>query len=293
MRRVHRLLWAALFATLVVSSAAARPVEHHALWQVHGARNTVYLLGSIHLLRPQDSTLPAAVINAYEEAEELLMELDPRTIAADMTPAVVERLIQLPPEQTLDAVIGPQLYGQVQRRAVALGLEKDALQRWQPWYVANALDLYSLMRLGFDPDAGIDRQLAQLAGRDNKPIHALETTEQQLGFFAAMPLQDQRTYLRDSLRELGSLGSNANAMVRAWQRGDVAAMEKDLQRGSRRAPELHPVLVSERNRRWLPRILDLLDDDRDYLVVVGALHIVGRDGLLALLKQQGHVASQQ
>lgn len=293
MRHVHRLLRAALCATLFVASAVAQPVERHALWQVHGARNTVYLLGSIHALRPQDSQLPARILDAYQRAETLLMELDPRNIAADLDPATLDRLVRLPADQTLDIVVGPQLFGQVRRHAASLGLDTEALRRWQPWYAATTLDLGYLMRNGFDPDAGVDRQLAQLAERDRKPVRSLETAAEQLGFFAALPLPAQRIYLRDSLRDLAAAPREADAMVRAWQRGDVAAMERDLRRSSQRMPQLHPTLVTERNRRWLPHIVDLLQDDRDHLVVVGALHVVGREGLLALLRQQGYDAVQQ
>jgi uncharacterized protein YbaP (TraB family) len=292
-KRVRRLLWASLFATLIASGAAARSAEHHALWEVHGAKNTVYLLGSIHLLRPQDSELPAEVLAAYRHAGALLMEIDPRDIATDLTQPEAARLMLLPAGQTLDAVVGPRLYGQVQRYAAALGLGKDGLQRSQPWYAATAIDVGYLMQLGFDPEAGVDRQLARMADRDNKPILPLETTSEQLGFFAAMPLTQQRAYLRDSLRDLGSTSRDANATVRAWRRGDVAAMERDLRTSSRRTPDLHPVLVADRNRRWLPQILDLLDDERDYLVVVGAMHIVGHDGLLDLLRQHGYNANQR
>lgn len=291
--RARRLLWAALCATLVASGAAARPADRHALWEIRGAKNSVYLLGSIHLLRPQDSELPAEIMAAYGRAHAVMMELDPRKIAAELTQPHVAQLMLLPAGQTLDSVVGPRLYAQAQQHATALGLGKDSLKHFQPWYAATAIDVSYLIRLGFDPESGVDRQVARLAGRDSKPILPLETAGEQLGFFAAMSLDKQRAYLRDALRDLGSTPQEARNTVRAWQRGDVAAMERQLRRSSRRSPDLHPVLVSDRNRRWLPQILDLLDDEHDYLVVVGAMHMVGREGLIELLKQHGYSASQQ
>ena len=291
--RLRRLLCAALLATLVASSAAARPAaERHALWEIHGAKNTVYLLGSIHLLQPQDSSLPAEMLDAYRNADALLMELDPDDLDAGVAAPDVVQLMVLPAGQTLDGVIGARLYSLVQRHAAAIGLGRDGLKYAQPWYAANVIDLSYLIKSGFDPAAGVERQFARLAGRDSKPIYALETAGQQLGYFAAMPLGQQRDLLRDTLRDLPSSLRDASATVRAWKRGDVGALERDLRRSSRQSPDLQPMLVDERNRKWLPQILDLLDDERNYLVVVGALHIVGREGLLKLLKEHGYSASQ-
>jgi uncharacterized protein len=276
--RLRRLLCAALLATLVAASAAARPaVDHHALWEIHGVKNTVWLLGSIHLLQPQDSALPAQMLEAYQHADALYMELDPDDLAERIAEPDVTQLMLLPAGQTLDAVVGTRLYSQVQRHAAALGLGRDGLKFAQPWYAANAIDLGYLIKAGFDPAAGVERQIARLASADNKPIHALETAGQQLGYFAAMPPDQQRDFLRDTLRELPSTLRDARATV-----GD-----------SRHSPDLEPMLVDERNRNWLPKLLELLDDERNYLVVVGALHIVGREGLLELLRQRGYRATQQ
>ncbi len=293
MLRLARLLCAALLATLVAASAAARPTaDHHALWEIRGAKNTVYLLGSIHLLQPQDSVLPAAMLDAYRNADALLMELDPDDLDEDVAEPDVVQLMVLPAGQTLDSVIGARLYSLVQRHAAAIGLGRDGLKLAQPWYAANAIDLGYLIKVGFDPAAGVERQFARLAGRDSKPIYALETAGQQLGYFAAMPLHQQRDFLRATLHGLPSSLRDAKATVRAWRRGDIGALERDLRRGSRQVPDLQSQLVDARNRKWLPQILDLLDDERNYLVVVGALHLVGREGLLRLLQERGYSASQ-
>ena len=293
-RSLRRLLCAALAATVVTSAAgAAQTAAHHALWTVHGARNTVYLLGSVHLLETRDSTLPAEMLSAYQHADTLLMEVDPADIAGGTANEDVAPLTVLPEGRTLDSVIGRRLYAQVRLQAGRIGLGEDALKFAQPWYAANVIDIGMLMRSGFDPDAGVERQLARLAQRDGKPIHALETAGQQLGYFAAMPLARQKGFLRDTLHDLPATVREARATVLAWKHGDVAAMERDLHQMSRRNGDLPSALVDERNRNWLPQIVELLDDERDCLVVVGSLHMVGDSGLLRLLEARGYRISQQ
>ena len=116
--------------------------------------------------------------------------------------------------------------------------------------------------------------------------------EEQLGYFARLPVEQQRQFLRATLRGLDTEASDTAAVVRAWREGDAAGLERLLRKDAAESPELFRVLTTDRNRKWLPRITALLDDSRDYLVVVGALHLVGRDGLVALLRRQGHDPEQ-
>jgi uncharacterized protein YbaP (TraB family) len=111
--------------------------------------------------------------------------------------------------------------------------------------------------------------------------------DEQLGFFAHLPLEQQRQFLRSTLEDDAGAESETEAVVRAWQRGDTVKLEQLLREGTQDSPELYRLLTTDRNRRWLPKIVALLNGDDNCLVIVGALHLIGHDGVIDLLQHQG------
>ncbi|HEX9139593.1 MAG TPA: TraB/GumN family protein [Steroidobacteraceae bacterium] len=266
---------------------------HHILWTIQGKHNTVYLLGSMHLLRPADSALPAEVLQDYASAQKLVMELD---LSAEDPPKLLgpdPALADLPADETLPKVLGRKLYAQLKAHADRLGLDLKGVQHFQPWLVVLILDQLELAKLGFDADSGVDMQLLRRAQADHKPVIGLETTDEQYGLFAHLSIKQQRQYLRSALQDEEDNPNETDELFQAWQRGDAAALEKLLQQGANEAPEIYRLLTVDRNRKWLPKIAQLLNDDTDYLVVVGALHLVGRFGLIDLLQSEGFSVIQQ
>jgi uncharacterized protein YbaP (TraB family) len=145
-----------------------------------------------------------------------------------------------------------------------------------------------LMQAGYSPQDGVDYQIAERAHRDGKPIEGFETAVQQLGFFASMPMDQQRQFLAATLEESES-ATELRRITDAWRRGDLAALEALLKEGMDEAPELFSKVVTGRNRNWLPRIEQMLADPaQDYLVVTGALHMIGSQGLVELLRAKGY-----
>ncbi len=291
-RRLAGRLIAAGWLLLVASLGARADAAHHIFWEVKGKHNTVYLLGSVHMLKAEDSVLPAEAMSAYAASQVLVMELDLTGAGAESLLESGEEAVMLPEGKSLADVIGPQLYAQLLTRAQPLGLEPDMLSRFQPWFAALMLQQLELTKSGFDASAGVDEQFTLLAQTDNKPIIGLETVDEQLGFFAHLSLEQQRQFLRSTLQESDSAQSQTEAVVRAWQRGDTAALEQLLRRETAESPELYRLLTTDRNRRWLPKIVQLLNSDENYLVIVGALHLIGHDGIVELLQHQGYAPVQ-
>ena len=289
---MHRLRIAALLLLLGASAHTQAEASHHAFWKVKGRNNTVYLLGSVHMLKPNDSSLPAEMLQAYEHSKALVMELDLNDADGAALLGSSLDMTMLPEGQSLEEVLGPALYADLVTHAKPLGLEPELMDRFQPWFAALVLEQTALGKSGFEAGAGVDEQFAQRAQADGKPIIALETVEEQLGFFAHLNEPQQRQYLRATLKDLDTEASDAGVMVSAWQRGDTAELERLLRKESANNPELFRMLTTDRNRRWLPKLVALLSEDQDYLVVVGALHLVGNDGLVALLKDQGFQVEQ-
>ncbi len=278
----------------MAAACAARAEQgHHILWAIQGKHNTVYLLGSMHLLRPADSALPAEVMQDYSAAQALVMELDLSEEDPPKLPGPAPALADLPAELTLSKVLGPKLNAQLQTHADRLGLDVKGLQHFQPWVVVLLLDQLELEKAGFEADSGVDMQLLRRAQADHKPVIGLETADDQYGLFAHLSIAQQRKYLRDSLRDEEDNPNETDELFQAWQRGDTAALEKLLQQGADEAPKIFRLLTVDRNRRWLPKITQLLNNDTDYLVIVGALHLVGRYGLVELLQRKGFLLTQQ
>jgi uncharacterized protein YbaP (TraB family) len=185
-------------------------------------------------------------------------------------------------------LIGAELNERVAAAARPLGLDPAYLERLQPWYVATLISSLRQMKAGYNSEDGVDYQIAVRARRDAKPIVGLETATEQLGFFAAMSPDEQRRFLVDSLEETGDQ-QELRELTEAWRRGDLSALEAELKQGMDDLPELFQQIVLQRNRNWLPSIEQMLaDPSRDYLVVTGALHMVGPQGLVELLRARGY-----
>jgi uncharacterized protein len=287
-----RLLFAGIMAGLF-GPVAAHAADQHVFWEVAGRHNTVYLMGSVHVLKSTDAALPVVAESAYLDAEAIFQEIDPFTAAAEMGGVAALALQALPEGQSLAKVLGPELYAGLQKQSALLHINTDALARKQPWYVA-LLVLQSRLALGgFSSVDGVDYQIAQRAQRDSKPLRGLETTVEQLAVFAAMPMDDQREFLRGMLEE-EDMARDLEEITAAWRHGDLQKLESLLRSGAAESPAFFKALTTDRNLRWLPQIEAMLaDPEDDYLVVTGALHMVGEDGLVELLRRKGYTVNRK
>jgi uncharacterized protein YbaP (TraB family) len=286
----------ALFLCCLAGSAAAfaadsTAAQHHILWSLEGKANKVYLLGSIHMLQPSEK-LPAALDAAYAEAEALLMEIDMDDLdAAQMQQDVMELALQ-PEGKSLQQQLGPEAWQQFRTKAQPLGVDTALFDRFKPWFAAITLVQIQMMKLGFDAASGIEQRLVQRASADRKPIRGLETAREQLEIMARLPDSQQREFLLYSVEDAQRMASELDELLGAWRRGDARGMAKLLQEGFDEYPDLYRPLTVERNRKWVPQIEQLLDEKDDYLVVVGALHLVGTDSVIDLLERKGYKVEQ-
>jgi uncharacterized protein len=284
--------WLLIVCLACLVSGARADEAHHTLWVAKGAHNTVYLLGSVHVLKPGDRALPAEALRAYSKAAALVMEIDLNNLGADPSLGIDPNLETLPADETLAGVLGPSIYERFTAHVHTLGLEPEIFSTFQPWFAAMAMQQAELAQQGFDAGSGVDEQFAERAASDHKPIIALETVEQQLGIFAHLSVDQQRRFLLYMLDDADDTLDSADAVVAAWRSGDVVRLERLLRESSEQYPELFRMLTTDRNRRWLPTVTGLLAERQDYLVIVGALHLVGQDGLVNLLRQAGYQVEQ-
>jgi uncharacterized protein YbaP (TraB family) len=259
-----------------------------AVWSVKGAHNTVYLAGSVHALPREHAEFSPQLERAYAASKVIVMEVD----LDDLDPLEAVQFVTsngtLPAGQDLQSVVGAERYATVSKLAASLDLPDLVLARLEPWAAAMVLTQFALVKSGFDPQLGIDMQLSERAKTDGKRIDGLETVVDQLSIFDSRSLDEQSKFLVDSANDVPKMHDDLGRLVAAWRSGDMRGLEKEFEKERAQAPGLYDELLGKRNRKWLPQIEALLDDDQDYLVVVGTLHFVGRDGLLELLPRAGH-----
>lgn len=293
MKRRVLLASAAMTVCLFPTGAGAR--DRHALWTVEGTQNTVYLLGSIHVLRADDEALPQVAEDAYLDAEQLVMEIDMDDVLSGdplSLLGLMQQMALLPEGVSLRSVLGPD-YAAINTRAQRSGLDLELFDRFAPWFVATTLLQLELTQRGFSPDLGVEQTIAARAIADGKPIHGLETAEQQFAILSNLPLPLQKRFLIMTLEDSENLDEQLDELLRAWQSGDSDSLARLLSREYEEFPELYRPLTEDRNRAWVDSLIDLLDDPDDYLVVVGALHLVGKNSVVELLEQRGHKVTQR
>jgi hypothetical protein len=293
MRNGMPLLLSMLLAALLPIAASAETGGHPAsMWLAEGQHNRIYLLGSVHMLRKSDHPLPSIIETAYKDADSLVMEIDMDDLDAAASQALISELGVLHDGTTLRDLMGSDSYAQAERSAAAVDIPLEMLAKSEPWLAAMTVEQLALNRIGFNPLYGIEMYLMAKAQQDNKAIDGFESLEEQLNFLDSLSLDAQRELLLQTLDETSDLQTEMNAMIDAWRHGDLQYLEETLLKEVAQYPELHRTLVIDRNVRWVENIDTMLDDDEDYLIVVGALHLIGENGVPALLSRQGVVVTQ-
>jgi uncharacterized protein YbaP (TraB family) len=275
----------ALAAAWVAPLAGAQP----AAWRVAGDNGgEVTLLGSMHVLRERDYPLPPLVDRLFNGADVLVMELDLDDIEPAEEQSTILGAATLKPGTVLRDVLDADVYRLAEQRSSALGLDLKLLENFEPWFIAITIQELGMRKLGFDGEHGLEQYLVRKSRQAGKEIEGLETLAYQIGIFDALPPRSQQAMLAQTLQEIDEAEETATRMADAWRAGDLGRLTDDLLEDFADFPGLYETLVTDRNAEWQKAIDKLLREGRRYLVVVGALHLVGRDNLIDMLRARGH-----
>jgi uncharacterized protein YbaP (TraB family) len=272
------------------------------LWKVSDADNSVYLLGSFHLLKPGDYPLSADVDAAFADAESLLFEMPPSemespTLALQMGQAAL-RLDGTRLDSQLPPATARKLQDWFAANATGLqasGMTPQMLQMFEPWFVGLTVSIVEMTRDGLDPKLGLDRHFADAAQQAGKPVDGFETGAQQIAFLDGMDADEQVQFLDEALSESDEGSSEVEKLHAAWRAGDAGMLWDGMAADMKREyPKLYQHVNVERNDAWLPRIEQRLQasGEDDTLVVVGALHLLGSDGLVEKLRARGYTVER-
>ena len=264
----------------------------HCLWRVRSPTTTMYLVGSVHLLRPEAYPLAEEIETAFEVSSVAVFEVD---LGAEGTAAAAFGALaagMLPEGTLLREVVFAETWKLAERRATEIGLDFAGMQGMRPWMVATTLALTELQGAGYSPTDGVDRYFYRRARDGGKTVQGLETIEFQLSLLAGLSKEQDEAFLLQTVRELDTVIPMVDELVEHWRNGRVEEVGALLVEGFLQFPELFKTMVSDRNARWLPRLEKLLAGTEPSFVVVGALHLVGDDGVIEMLRSRGYTVEQ-
>ena len=262
------------------------------LWKVQGDHNRVYLLGSIHVLSKQAYPLKPALERAFDDANQLIFEIDLNHFTPKNLKEEFSRTAYYPSGQSLSKKLTPQTIELLNNLLPLYGLSLKKVERLKPWFLAEALSSLTLEMAGFSDQLGIDLYFYHKAKAAGKPVLGLETIRDQAEIFDRFNDEQNEQYLLGTLSELPAYAEMIRQLVDAWKNGDVRLLDRLLNQDKRAEPTAHDALFSRRNSKWLPEIERFAHGNGNYLIIVGAGHLVGDDGVVGQLRRAGFSVQQ-
>jgi len=282
-RRARTWLLGAVAAPILLAVAArAEP----AMWVIRDKDSTIYLIGTVHLLRHEAEWNAAKVKKAVTESSELWLEVANIDDQASALPLITQ--YGMDPERTLSSKLNAGLKEKLAKVAATYGIPPESLEQMRPWMAALTFSILPLMQAGFDPNAGVDHILRAQAEREGDKIYGFETAEQQVRFLAELPEADQIAFLEETLTDVEKGVAELEKLLKAWMDGDNETignmLVNELKKG---APALYQKLVVQRNIAWSEKIAEILKGSGVQQIAVGAAHLAGPDSLQVQLAKRG------
>lgn len=279
------LIHLSLFMLLTVSQLTLAA----SVWQVSKGDKSFYLAGTVHLLSESDFPLPAAFDTAFNASNHLIFETDLAELTSPQGMALLMSQNTYKPGQNLRQVLSAEVYQQLQAVAAERHWPITSIEQFKPAFAAMMLTTLEMQRLGA-ASTGVDMHYQQRALQQQKTVSGLETLDEHLAIMTAMNQLDADTIIQSTLKDIAQIETMLAQMKAAWRSGDTAQLT-DLFIGElENYPMLYDVLLVKRNHAWLNTLNNL--EQSDVMVLVGALHMVGEDGLLKLLNEQGYSITQ-
>jgi uncharacterized protein YbaP (TraB family) len=295
---ITRNLFCAIVIILLVSTglfffffSPAAAGQASSVWKISMGDNTLYLGGSVHILRKKDFPLPAAFDKAYSQSSFLVLETDIDRLEEPEMQEYLQSRMLLPGDATLRSLLDSDTHKLLAAECQKYGLSINAVEKLKPSMVITVLNLYQMQKMGFT-QTGIDQHYLDKSKEENKPVRHLEAPETQINMLVGMGEGYENEYVRYSLKDMEGTGKGLNMLLTEWKRGKAAISEASLAEMKKEWPFIYRDLVANRNDAWVPQIKTFLASGELYFVIVGLLHLHGPDGLLRQLKDAGCTVEQ-
>ncbi len=259
------------------------------IYKIQSDTNTVYLLGSIHVLAEEYYPLTRAFSYAYYNSQKVVFEIDPEILFSPEASKKNEKYYTFQNGKTLQTVLSPSTYRLLKKRLKTLGIDIKDVQKFKPWVIYLTMSGGVDSSIDFRPDLGIENHFYRMAKDAGKPTGGLESMQDQLDVFDTLPMNVQEALLKESLAFTNSKKREKAFlhMVKSWHQGNLDGLE-ELVESFKRYPLYYKNLLVQRNHNWVPQIEEFLTEEKNVLVIVGAAHLPGEDGLLHLLTEKGY-----
>lgn len=299
MRRLFLVLFVTCFlaSTALAGYTAPEFINQEGnvfLWEVKSAKNSIYILGSIHLARPSLYPLDKRIEDAFDRSNALVVEVNIEAY----DPVVLQQMFVergvYSDGSTIKDHLSEGTFKLVVEKLGSLSLGLTQMILFKPWFLSITLVTSELLKLGFNPEYGVDKHFLVKA-KGKKRILELESVEYQLNLFDGFTDEQQDLLLFSTLLDLNIIEKEMDNLIKAWENGNAAKMEEVLMQGLDEHPEILPIIDKifyERNREMVSKIEGYLDANDTYFVIVGAGHLIGEKGIIQLLKKKGYFLQQ-
>jgi len=257
-----------------------------ALWVIKDADSTLYLFGTVHVLRPDTAWGSAKVDAALEASDNLILEISNPDDQAAIQPLIAQYGVS--PQTPLSSLLTPEEITDLDAAAKTIGATAAQLDPLRPWLVALSLSVAPLVKAGYDPQSGVELILRARALAADKPVTGFETIDKQVSILAGLSEDTQLAFLRSTLEEFDNATTELDALVQAWATGDVAAIDRiGVQEMRSSSEEIYQSLLVRRNTDWADQIQTLLAGSGTTFIAVGSAHLAGSDSVQEILSHRG------
>jgi uncharacterized protein YbaP (TraB family) len=253
----------------------------------------VYVLGSLHALKREMYPLPGKIEDAFSTSDVLVVEANINELPLEGILGMLEEALY-PGNEGLEDHLSKETYERARVRLNRFGMPIEFFHKSKPWFLALMITALEMQKLGFDPEYGIDNYFLKKAV-EGKRIMELESVTYQMNLLSALSEGEQELFLLNTLRDLDILAREMDTLAKAWSTGDAEALQSVVLGGAQDDPRIVPVyekLIYERNNTMASRLEGFLKTGDRYFVVVGAGHLVGKKGIIELLKKKGYSVEQ-
>ncbi|MES2835057.1 MAG: TraB/GumN family protein [Pseudomonadota bacterium] len=256
------------------------------LWVIRDADSTIYLLGTVHVLRPATAWGSPRLEQAFDSADQVFFEIENPGDQAALLPLIRQHGVS--PDRPLSHLISTGDLNLLQLSASTIGSSAAQMDMFRPWLAALTLSVSPLIEAGYDPNSGVEMVLRARALANGQPVKGLETIDQQVRIMAGFSEPAQLAFLHATLKAFDEAPTELDRMVGAWAAGDIAALNAIFAEGMEESgPEVNRSLLTDRNRQWAGQIRTLLEGEGTIFIAVGAAHLMGEGSVQDYLAERG------
>lgn len=275
----------ALYLCLLMAAPA---LCESSVWVVKDGDHTLYLGGTVHMLRETDYPFPAEYDKAYQKSDVLVLEADINAVQKPEFQQLIMSKAMYTDGSTLQSVLSEEAYAKLSDFCTKNGLPLASMQSAKVWMIGLSMAMMMMQQIGATAP-GVDKYYYGQAATENKAVKFLETPEEQINVIASMGEGNESEFIIYEIDDFAKMKEDFDSLIKAWKAGDVKLMDElFLKELAEKFPKLYASLMTDRNRNWIPKIEEQLKTPETEFVLVGSGHLVGEEGVINLLKAKGY-----